>query len=519
MTVNSLGIHDEQDGTSRTAAEWLWALMPIGVAVFCLSALVYYHLHHDEVAVASALQVAVAGIYRSLGFAPAFLFFLLLLTWSSIWFVVGRIDRPMARLARLAAMTVMLGVFMNLGEGGVTPAFHKGELGAWLASRLVAAFGYYPSLVLVWAVTFGSLLLATDYFFSEYFERLRGQREPVEGGVEPAVTDHLKGLAMASAAVSEAVPDSGADLGVESAGSQAELGSVAVPAVDDAEVVVEPLVDEVAGPAVYRPRRRSYFERRNADSEDLPVAGARPEDVWVPIGPDAQEIENPEIIAAAAEAVVAEGPVEVSDSAVSDSAVDDGLPLAVAAPDAQPEPVAADVEWLDSLQGDGQPSLVQPEAVVIEFAGSEAPFEGGAALESEASPAEPAVVELAAAEAGSAPEPDSEVETPGASESEQAADLAESLVQANEPVVSIPRPDPAPSPEPARQQNLFGPAMDEALVAEAVEVVTVWRRASATFLQRKLRIDYPLACRLLAELAARGIVELEADAAHGRVLG
>ena len=46
----------------------------------------------------------------------------------------------------------------ELGEGGVAPAAHKGELGEWLASRLVAAFGYYPSLVLVWVVTFGSLL-------------------------------------------------------------------------------------------------------------------------------------------------------------------------------------------------------------------------------------------------------------------------------------------------------------------------------------------------------------------------
>ena len=45
------------------------------------------------------------------------------------------------------------------------------------------------------------------------------------------------------------------------------------------------------------------------------------------------------------------------------------------------------------------------------------------------------------------------------------------------------------------------------------------RRASATFLQRKLHIDYALAVDVLAELAARGVVAIEGDATQGRVLG
>ena len=70
-----------------------------------------------------------------------------------------------------------------------------------------------------------------------------------------------------------------------------------------------------------------------------------------------------------------------------------------------------------------------------------------------------------------------------------------------------------------RQQELFAAGIDEALIQEAIELVTSTRRASATLLQRKLRIDYARAIDLLGELAARGLVALEGDASQGRVLG
>ena len=44
------------------------------------------------------------------------------------------------------------------------------------------------------------------------------------------------------------------------------------------------------------------------------------------------------------------------------------------------------------------------------------------------------------------------------------------------------------------------------------------RRANAVFLQRKLRVDYDLATAVLHQLAARGIVALDAEATHGRIL-
>lgn len=494
MTVNSLGIHHEQDRTTRTAAEWLWALLPIGIAVFCLSALVYYHVNHDEVRVASTLQVAIAGLYRSLGFAPACMFFLLLLLWSSIWFVTGGIERPLGRLARLAAMTVMLGIFMNLGDGGVTPAFHKGELGAWLAGRLVAAFGYYPSLVLVWAATLGSLLLATDYFFHDRFERLRVEREPAEAGVEAAATDHLLGLHEAVApavAPAAAAPEVGA-----APTSEPGLADQTRPQ----EAPAEP------------PRRRSYFERRHEIAPVVPPVVSIPEptpepaaasaDDWVPTGPDAQEIDDVELgepMPTASGAAVDDENDFVVLGESAHALAGDGAWEPVGAPEEPPqfEPLAGEVA--------AEPRRERPDDVEV---GADAPIASAPAPEAAAVEDVPV----------------------GAAEPESA--------EPGEPLFAIPRPEPAPvdsvarqpadeplpaaepdeAREPVRQQRLFGPAIDENLVAEAAEVVTAWRRASATFLQRKLRIDYEVACQLLVELAARGIVELEGDASRARVV-
>jgi hypothetical protein len=81
-----------------------------------------------------------------------------------------------------------------------------------------------------------------------------------------------------------------------------------------------------------------------------------------------------------------------------------------------------------------------------------------------------------------------------------------------EPVMSIPRPA-----EPPRQMSLFGASMDESLLREALAICESSRRASATLLQRKLRIDYEQACVVLAQLAQRGMVELEEDGTQARI--
>jgi len=240
--------------------------LPIGASVFCLSALIYYHVQYEVVQVRSAMQVVVAAIYQAIGFAPAVMFFLLLLTWSSIWFVTGRLERPLVRTGRLLAMAVMLGVFLNLGDGGVSSAVHKGAVGAWFAGCLVAAIGYYPSIVLVWAVTFASLLLATDFFFSDSFEKLR-LRPQSESGVETAVTDHLRGLAGTPAA--EPVP--------RVAPPSPDAVDAALAAAPELDFLRELPADERAADESERRfetrRRRSYFDRRR-EQHDLPLSPA-----------------------------------------------------------------------------------------------------------------------------------------------------------------------------------------------------------------------------------------------------
>src|SRR5436190_1569153 len=51
-----------------------------------------------------------------------------------------------------------------------------------------------------------------------------------------------------------------------------------------------------------------------------------------------------------------------------------------------------------------------------------------------------------------------------------------------------------------------GESSDDALVEQAIQVVRSSQRASASLLQRRLRIGYPRAARLLDQLEEMGIV-------------
>ena len=71
MTQNRQGNVTVEDETERNALQRRLLLLPFCVAVFSLSALFYYHLRQDVIAVQSPLQVAYSGIYRVFGFAPS----------------------------------------------------------------------------------------------------------------------------------------------------------------------------------------------------------------------------------------------------------------------------------------------------------------------------------------------------------------------------------------------------------------------------------------------------------------
>jgi hypothetical protein len=521
MNVNSSVPH--QVSPSRTVAQGLLPWVPIALAAVSVSALLKYHFNQLEFTPNGALQHTYAWIYQTFGLAPSFLFCLLVLMWSTLWLLTGELQKPGIKLLRITAMAVLVGTFLNLGDGRVSPGLHKGTLGAWLAEGLYDWFGYVPSLVLVFGMTFASMLLATDFFFSDGFERLRQRRPGVasDEGVEAAVTDRLRSIAVPPVAE---VVDAAASAPVVPAPLAIEVDDVPPPMVEP-----EP-VDDV-------PRRRpSYFERRRerfAADED-----------WVPPAPESTEIDNPESRdledAAAARAMADEPRGEVQDAWVAaesllrergpDVAAESGTEPSrmerpgepAAAPPARPLSDFGET-FLDEREPDAMP---QRWAQAIDLGGPEL------APEAAASDAEGAAIEPAATT-----ESVDDAYLPPAPEEAGAEVVVEPLAD-DEPLVPIPRPEatpaavapavepepvlvpmPEPLPEPLKQQSLFGSELDEALVVEAIDLVTEARRASVAFLQRKLRIDYDLATRLLQELAVRGVVGAEGGNPQGRERG
>lgn len=285
MTEKSLGT-DSQFGrqrvpmSARTVAGWLWPFSLGGVALFSISALFYFHFHRTELKPEGLLQQAIAALYSTFGWAPSVVFFLLVFAWSLIWFVTGVLERPASRVARLVVLAVMLGVFLNLGNGGVVAEPHKGAFGAWLAERLVSAVGYVPSLVVVWLTTFASLLLATDWFFSEWFERPRAEAEE-ESGVEEAVADQLRAIGAGASPAEQDQQELGEE-DVTEAASEPLLAAKAAAAPNESE---EPLAriergGEIDGEqgvvADSFTRRESYVERRRWRSERAAASESTP---------------------------------------------------------------------------------------------------------------------------------------------------------------------------------------------------------------------------------------------------
>ncbi|MFY7948191.1 MAG: hypothetical protein ACOVRP_03155, partial [Gemmatimonas sp.] len=305
--MNTLG-HQPTQTSTPTVAERMWQFLPAGLSVLSLSALVYYHLQlrQGPVEPTSALQYLYANLYAALGLAPAVMFFVLVAAWSVIWSVRGVLERPLSKLVRLLAMTLMIGIWVNLGDGGVAPALHKGAIGAWFAEALHGSFGYWPSLLLVGAMTIASVMLATDFLFADLFEQIRADasRRTTELGVEPQASEHLKGLASPSTSPSVLPPlrtepppivAANEDPSAAFAEAIAAAARAAAPppppgaragaaAVGDAEAHGAEADDADGGfsslrPTTYEERRRLREARRWGRIQD---------DGWVPTSPESQ---------------------------------------------------------------------------------------------------------------------------------------------------------------------------------------------------------------------------------------
>ena len=524
MNVKSQGTESglgraPRGGGARTVADWMWPFLLGGGALFSISALFYYHFNRVELEPRSFLQVAFAGLYDNFGWAPTVVFFLLVFAWSLIWFVTGVLERPVSRLVRLLVMAVMLGVFLNLGDGGVVREPHKGAFGAWLAGRLVSAVGYLPSLVVVLFTTFASLLLATDWFFSDWFDRSR-RPEDAEKGVEEAVTDHLRALADESLTAPEgagaaapavsAVPEvlaqeaTGAgradlleaaaqdDDSVGDDGDGADEGD----AEDEGDYADEGQQgdDEAAAAEVEGGERLIVLDPSEQEPDEIQLEVDAPAtaslDAMSDVADDEDEID---------EEVDDE---EVDDEEIEDDEFDD---------DEEDDEELVDDACSEDEQEDG--AEVGEDADEIE---TDESFE---ADEEDELPEEDALAEAGDIAEGAAEEdPDvasAEVEADQVSEEgeECAAEPADAVAipRPQEPVQGTTSAPPvvATQQDRGRQQNLFGVGVDDGLVQEASELLSSGRRPSASLLQRKLRIDYDLAQELLRELVARGLLTAE----------
>ena len=280
MTVNTLG-GSFAGGKSRSGA-WLAPLAPIAISIFAISALVSYHLRAGTITPRTVPQSVVIGIYEFLGWVPACMFFGLVFTWSSIWFVAGSIEQPSRKLLRVLGLTLALAVFGNLDAS----APHTGALGAWIGGGMSSVLGSFLSHLVMAPLTFLSLLLATDYFWMSYFERrvlektqreLHGAGVGTEMGVEPTVPEEFKQLARtlppeaeADAMVVEDETDvdayfarleqKSATADTDATYGAANEQSIAEAAAEDDEAAADAAADG-------EPVRLSYFERRRMREE------------------------------------------------------------------------------------------------------------------------------------------------------------------------------------------------------------------------------------------------------------
>lgn len=458
---------DDDDPRSPHPLAWALPLVPVAASVFGMSALLYYKVQAGgEGPGQNLLQSSVAGVYHMLGFVPSFMLCILVLSWSSIWFITGRLATPWGRLLRVLTAAVALALLVNLGS---TPNPDGGMLGHFLVPRLVRSLGFALTTVLVVATTVAAMLLATDFFFYRHFEALG--REVAErtrskvrldprfqdaGGSEPSAQDTALEFRSLDAAVG---PEETLALDPTAFGLPEALRAAPEIVPEAAPVTVaEPLPEVAVTPAppdeTQRPGWRSRLRIR---LDDIPPA------------------------------------VATADVAISDAPGFE--PELAAVPELAPEPEVT--------------APLAPEENVVQIVAAADTEELGIAFGSEAHSEEAPVVLPT-------PQPVAEPESiPDLlSEPEPEPELA--AQPAPEPVVEVPR---APEPALPRQGTLFGGAAeDEALIEEATALVVNHRRANAAFLRNRLRIRYEEAVDLLHALAQRGVVALDESGVQGRVL-
>ena len=464
-------------------------LIPIALSMFCLSGLAFYHVELGGTGASSGLfQALVVGLYGTMGFVPSFMLSLLVLSWSSIWFITGSLSEPVGRLGRLLLLALSLAVLVNLQPEMGPGASHGGVIGHFLAVRLQSIFGYTLSTLLVAPLALVTLLLATDFFFYKYFETLgQGEATPrarplSEVGVEEEATETLKSLRFVG------VP-------------QADPGSPPPVAVmpEPVDLVVAP---ETASPAQTGKRRLVLDVDEEIPWE--PEGGGAPESP----SPDRAEVGSPAGESRARPVEETARPQDEQAALVKQASEEheeeeeeSGAAQAGEYGDEEYEgeeyEEEADEEEADEEEADEEEADEDDEYEEEEYEEDE---------DEEEEDEDEDEVDLSLAE----PDEEPPIHTGKGGEYEEPGEGAtsEQLVMFldqdepemdREPIVEIPHP------------------MGEGLVQEAKELVLNSRRVSASYLQRRLRVNFQEAMGLLRVLKGQGVISIGEGETHGKL--
>lgn len=544
---------DRPDSGARGDASWAIPLIPLVLSGGLLGAITYHRIYGSSAE--NLFARLVRGIVELFGFEPSFMVAALVLVWSSIWFFGGRVERPLGRLSRIAALGFCLAVLVGLRADGNTIE-SGGRIGSFLGQRLGGILSPGFSSIVVGLAVLASLLLATDFLFFGYFKRLadrvtatlnRGvaesattphpsasdaarasaragsalEPEPVEG-VERAAIAELESLRLDQAPAPEpqAPASTASEFDVDA--ELRALGEDESPATEaDALARVEALPE----PGTRRARRlaRSHAPGAGPEADESAVLPLQ-EDVEA--APSAAEADALDALALGEAAAPAEG------ASVGEMEHDDEDPrlgadfeaATVAAAAAAPaddghEPLtpalAAGSDDDADEDFDDEPAD-EPEDRVDDESNDESDDESDDGSDDELDD------DAAAEPAGAAdervvvlfPSPQPQLQADREARDEPAVATDPEAITGPEAIVELERPTEAP-----QQQRLFGADRpDDALVEEARELVRRYRRASVTFLQRRLRVRAEDAVALMRELSRRGIVECGDDITQGRVV-
>lgn len=237
-----------------------------------------------------------SGCTRALGYA-SWVLFLLLLAAGLALFLGRRLERVSLKALGAVVFAAMLAILFagkdgQAGTSELTPFGAGGRFGAVLSPQLDAAFGGSGRLLLVGFGSLVSLLLATEWMFSDLLLRLVAAGEQAwrrwRGGADavPAFAGPDAGVAEAAAAPRKRAKRRAADVaedgevgdagvggsGVAAGGAAAATGNAAMPD-GDGELAADP------APASRRSRRRrdpaAADEGDDLDEVEAPVPTRR----------------------------------------------------------------------------------------------------------------------------------------------------------------------------------------------------------------------------------------------------